>query len=103
MFDPMSMSSRYIRFYFFNPIQLISMDCQLLKVHIAMNCLLLNVLTCRLLLKAGAMDGPSLKMKSVAIYIQPRLQQQLLRSVAITFSHRPSIVIHPLRQLKISR
>jgi hypothetical protein len=48
---------------------------------------------------AGAMDGPSLKIKFVAVYIQRRLQQQLLRSVAVSFSHGPSIAVHPLQQL----
>ena len=50
------------------------MDCQLLKVVIAMNYPLLKLLIDCLLLNDGAMDGPSLKMMSVAIYIQRRLQ-----------------------------
>jgi len=79
------------------------MDCQLLKVVIAMNCPLLKLLIDCPLLNDGTMDGPLLKIKSVAIYIQRRLQQQLLRSVAITFSHGPSITIHPLQQLQVSR
>ena len=79
------------------------MDCQLLKVVITMNCPLLKLLIDCLLLNDGAMDGPSLKMMSVAIYIQRRLQQQLLGSVAITFSNGPSIVVHPLQQLQVSR
>jgi hypothetical protein len=79
------------------------MDYQLLKLITAMNCRLLKGLTRCPLLKMGSSNGRLLKVMSVAVHIQRRLQPRLQGSVAIAFSNGSSIVVHPFQHLQVSR
>ena len=51
----------------------------------------------------GMSNGRLLKVMSVAVHIQRRLQPRLQGSVAIAFSNGSSIVVHPFQHLQVSR